>query len=90
MGIVVNFERNGLSAVHLRLLAQQLSDVQIDVEWGDDGSLFALIDDDQALPLELCLKNGFFIAARGGQSFAKTRRFVDIVLALSREINDCM
>jgi hypothetical protein len=90
MDVVLNFERNGLSATHLRLLAQQLNHVQIDVEWSDDGLLFATIDDDRGVPLEVCLKNGLFIAARSGQIFAQTRRFVDIVLAVSREINDCM
>jgi hypothetical protein len=90
MGIVINFERNGLSATHLRLLAEQLSDVHIDAEWSDDGLLFAMIDDDRGVPLEVVLKNGFFIAARAGQTFAQTRRFGDIVLAVSREINDCI
>ena len=90
MGVVLNFERNGLSATHLRLLAQQLNHVQIDVEWSDDGLLFAMIDDDRGVPLEVCLKNGLFIAARSEAIFAQTRQFVDIVLAVSREINDCM
>jgi len=90
MGVVLNFERNGLSAIHLRLLAQQLNHVQIDVEWSDDGLLFATIDDDRGVPLEIGLRNGVFIAARAGQTFAETRRFVDIIRAISREINDCM
>jgi hypothetical protein len=90
MGIVINFERNGLSATHLRLLAEQLNDVHVDVEWSDDGLLFAMIDDDRGVPLEVGLRNGLFVAARGGRTFAQTRRFVDIVLAVSQEINDCM
>jgi hypothetical protein len=90
MGVVINFERNGLSATHLRLLTQQLNDVHIDVEWSDDGLLFAMIDDDRGVPLEVGLRNGFFIAARAGQTFAQSRRFVDVVLAVSREINDCI
>jgi hypothetical protein len=90
MGIVINFERNGLSATHLRLLAEQLHDVYVDVEWSDDGLLFAKIDDDRGVPLEVGLRNGLFIAARGGRTFAQTRRFVDVVLAVSQEISDCM
>ena len=90
MGIVVNFKRNGLSATHLRLLAQQLNDVQIDVEWSDDGLLFAMIDDDRGVPLEVGLRNGVFMAARACQTFAEARRFADIVLAISREIDDCL
>ena len=90
MGSVVTFQRNGLSAWHVRLMAQQLSHVRITASRADDGSLFAIIDDDNGLPLEVCLSEGLFIAGRGGQSFAKTPRFEDIIVALYLEINDCL
>ena len=90
MGSVVTFQRNGLSAWHVRLMAQQLSQARITASRGDDGLLFAIIDDDNGLPLEVCLREGLFIAGRGGQSFAKTSRFEEIIVALYLEIDDCL
>lgn len=55
----------------------------------DDGSLLAIIDDDIGLPIEVCLIDGIFIAARGGFSFFETRRFEDMIAALNQEIDDC-
>jgi hypothetical protein len=49
----------------------------------------AIIDDDIRLPIEVTLIDGFFIAARGGLNFARTRRFDDIMIALNQEIEDC-
>ena len=89
MGIVVSFKRNGLSTTHLTWMAQQLSQVGVMPDCADDGSLFAIIDDDIGLPIEVCLIDGLFIAARGAFCFAKTRRFEDIIVALNEEIDDC-
>jgi hypothetical protein len=89
MGSVVSFKRNGLSTTHLTWMAQLLSPVGVMPDCADDGSLFAIIDDDIGLPIEVCLTDGLFIAARGGLCFAKTRRFDDIMIALNEEVEDC-
>lgn len=89
MGSVLNFKRTGLTETHFRLLADQLRNVSIWAECADDGSLLAVIDDDNMLALEVGLRDGIFIAARGGQTFAHARRFAEIVGAISQEIENC-
>ena len=89
MGSIVSFKRNGLSVQHLTSMAQRLDQVYVTPDCADDGSLLAIIDDDIGLPIEVCLIDGLFIAARGGLNFARTRRFDDIIVALNQEIEDC-
>jgi hypothetical protein len=89
MGNVLKFRRTGLTEMHFRLLAEQLRNVSVWAECADDGSLLAVIDDDNVIALEIGLRDGIFIAARGGQTFAHARRFAEIVLAVSQEIENC-
>jgi hypothetical protein len=86
MGSIVSFKRNVLSVQHLTSMAHK---VYVTPDCADDGSLLAIIDDDIGLPIEVCLIDGLFIAARGGLNFARTRRFDDIIVALNQEIEDC-
>ena len=88
MGSVLNFKRTGLTEIHFRSLAEQLPNVSIWAECADDGSLLAIIEDDNVLALEVGLRDGIFIAACGGQIFAQARRFAEIVLAVSHEIEN--
>lgn len=81
--------RTGPSALSAGRSAQELAQVRIMPDCADDGSLLAIIDDDIGLPIEVCLIDGIFIAARGGFSFFETRRFEDMIAALNQEIDDC-
>jgi hypothetical protein len=65
MGDVVNLKRNGLSSRHLAWIAQECGQASVVPDCADDGSLFAIVDDDLGLPIEVCLIDGLFIAARG-------------------------